>query len=283
MESTFGRGLFTAHASESEPAFTWLGQHSFILTLGSQVILVDPFLAEMPERLVPPMFEPAAANGVVSLVCCTHDHIDHIDPVAVGGLAQTTECTFLAPRSCRERMLALGVPEERLLLLDDRETVEHRGISIIGVKAAHELFETDADGHHAFLGLVLQADGVSVYHAGDTVWWEGLQARLRNWKLDAAFLPINGRDAVRYRANVLGNMTYQEAADLAGGLDIRLVVPTHYGMFESNTENPQLFADYIDAKYPELKYQVPVLGRWTVIPSASTRIRNEAASDPGSG
>ncbi len=267
MESMFGRELFTAHSDAAKPAFTWLGQHSFILTLGPEVILVDPFLADMPERLVPPMFEPAAAQGIVSLVCCTHDHIDHIDPVAVSGLAEATDCSFLAPRSCRGRMLSLGVPEERLLLLDDQETVGHRGISITGVKAAHEFFETDEDGHHAFLGLVLQAEGVTIYHAGDTVWWEGLQARLRTWQLDAAFLPINGRDAERYRANVLGNMTYQEAADLAGGLDIRLVVPTHYGMFESNTLNPQLFADYVDAKFPDLRYQLPVLGRRSVVSS----------------
>lgn len=265
MMTALGRELFTAHADSDEPAFTWLGQHSFILTLGKQVILVDPFLADMPERLVPPLFSPAAAADIVSLVCCTHDHIDHIDPVAVSGLAQATDCTFVAPRACRERMLALDVPEERLLLLDDEETAEEHGVSITGVKAAHEFFETDEAGHHAFLGFVLEADGVVFYHAGDTVWWEGLQARLSNWRLAAAFLPINGRDAQRYRAGVLGNMTYQEAADLAGGLDVRLVIPAHFGMFRANTVDPQSFADYVSVKYPALRFRVPVPGRWTAV------------------
>src|SRR5690554_790717 len=102
-----GRELFETHWNGKEPAFTWLGQHSFILTVGSEVVLVDPFLSDVPERRVPPLFEPAAANGIVSLVCCTHDHLDHLDPVAVTGLARTTDCHFLAPRACRERMLAL--------------------------------------------------------------------------------------------------------------------------------------------------------------------------------
>ena len=48
-----GRELFSNHVIRPESAFTWLGQHSFILTLGEQVILVDPFLADLPERQVP--------------------------------------------------------------------------------------------------------------------------------------------------------------------------------------------------------------------------------------
>ncbi len=260
-----GRELFTTHVVRPEPAFTWLGQHSFILTLGNQVILIDPFLADLPERLVPPLFKPADAREIVSLVCCTHDHIDHIDPEAVTGLNLATSCHFLAPRACRERMLQLGVPESRLLLLDDLETITLGGLQVTGVKAAHEDFDVDAGGHHAFLGLILQAGDRTVYHAGDTVWWEGLQARLRDWHLDAAFLPINGRDGPRFRAGVLGNMTFQEAADLAGGINVDLVVPAHYGMFEFNDEDPERFADYMNAKYGDRRYMLPTVGRHTVL------------------
>src|SRR5690625_6700068 len=125
MSNARGRERVSPHSDSREPPLTWLGQHSFILTLGKQVILVDPFLADMPERLVPPLFSPAAAADIVSLVCCTHDHIDHIDPVAVSGLAQATDCTFVAPRACRERMLALDVPEARLLRMDAERWEEH--------------------------------------------------------------------------------------------------------------------------------------------------------------
>lgn len=258
-----GRNLFEQHAGQRRPAFTWLGQHSFILTVGAEVVLVDPFLSDVPGRLVPPLFEPAAANELVSLVCVTHDHLDHLDPEAIMGLAMSTDCHFLAPRSLRGRMLEHGVDENRLLLLDDLESVDFRSLTITGVKAAHEDFQVDARGHHLFLGLVLESQGVTMYHAGDTVWWEGLQGRLRSFRLDAAFLPINGRDAVRFRNDVLGNMTYQEAADLAGSLDLGLVVPAHFGMFADNTEEPGKFTDYLDVKYPQLRYEVPVPGQYT--------------------
>ena len=67
--------------------------------------------------------------------------------------------------------------------------------------------------------------------------------------IDAALLPINGRDGARYRRGCLGNMTFQEAADLAGELRPGLALPGHWDMFEDNPGDPQAFADYLDTKY----------------------------------
>jgi L-ascorbate metabolism protein UlaG (beta-lactamase superfamily) len=88
------------------------------------------------------------------------------------------------------------------------------------------------------------------YHSGDTLVYEGLLQTLRQWSLDVAFLPINGRDAVRYQSGCIGNMTYQEAVDLAGELEVGLAVPSHWDMFLANSEDPQRFVQYLAAKYP---------------------------------
>ena len=247
-----GNALFqTVSDCDDEAAFWWLGQHSFIVKMGAVRLLIDPFLTEMEERTVPPLFTPEDAAGAIDLVLCTHDHLDHIDPAAIPGLARHTEALFAAPRAHRERMLSLGVPSGRLRTLDDGETTEARGAAIHAIKGAHERFEETAEGLFPFLGYVVEAGGKTLYHAGDTLWWEGLQARLSRWSLDAAMVPINGRDAARYADDVMGNMTYQEAADLLGGLDVGLSVPAHYDMFAFNAEDPSLFADYMRVKYPE--------------------------------
>ena len=60
-------------------------------------------------------------------------------------------------------------------------------------------------------------------------------------------------------------MTYQEAADLAGALRPGLVVPAHFEMFESNREDPQLFADYVAAKYPRQKLLIPRHGERVIL------------------
>ena len=99
-----------------------------------------------------------------------------------------------------------------------------------------------------------------IYHAGDTVNYDGLLTRLQQFPLDVVFLPINGRDAGRFRRNCIGNLTYQEAVDLAGELRVRLAVPLHYDMFAANSEDPQKFADYLNAKWPGVRSWVGSVG-----------------------
>jgi len=90
-----------------------------------------------------------------------------------------------------------------------------------------------------------------IYHAGDTLRYEGMLPKLRAFgQIDAALLPINGRDAARYRRRCIGNMTFQEAVDLAGELGIRTAIPGHWDMFADNPGDPKAFADYLEAKYP---------------------------------
>lgn len=247
-----GRELFAAvEACSEEGAFWWLGQHSFIVKLGETVLLIDPFLMERGDRNVPPLFKPEDAASIVDLVLCTHDHTDHIDPAAIPGLAAETDARFVAPAAHRERMRSLDVPPDRLFVLDDGEVADLAEVRIHAIKASHEFFDQTDEGHFPFLGYVIEGGGRIVYHAGDTVWWEGLQSRLRRWDIDVAFVPINGRDARRYAKDIFGNMTYQEAADLVGGLQVKLVVPAHFDMFDKNAEDPGLFVDYVKVKYPD--------------------------------
>lgn len=245
-----GRELFDDVRQCREAAFWWLGQHTFVVRLGEACLLFDPFLSPLPERNVPPLFAPADAAGVVDLVLCTHDHLDHLDPEAIPGLARDTAAHFVAPRAHAARLRGLGVLPERFTGLDDGEAAEVAGVTVHAVKAAHEFFDRTAEGLHPHLGFVVEGAGKTVYHAGDTLWWEGLQARLSRWRLDLALVPINGRDARRYADDVMGNMTFQEAADLLGGLEVGLAVPAHYDMFDFNAEDPQRFVDYVAVKYP---------------------------------
>lgn len=250
-----GKALFDEVQGFNGSAFWWLGQHSFILKLDTTVVLIDPFLAEIEGRNVPPLFAPEDA-GSVQLICCTHDHLDHIDPFAVSSLARATHAVFIAPKACEARMRSLGVPEDRLVLLNADEVVEVAGLKVTAIKAAHEFFEMTAEGYFPYLGYVLERAGKTVYHAGDTVWWEGLQSRLSHWSFDVALVPINGRDAKRYKEGIIGNMTYQEAVDLLGGLKVSLNVPTHFDMFDSNREDPQKFVDYMAVKFPDKRVWV---------------------------
>ncbi len=249
-------------------AFWWMGQHSFVVRMGSHTTYIDPYLTPNDARRTPPLLRPdELANA--DFVLCTHDHGDHIDPGAIPGIAAAApNATFVAPRTARERMLSLQVDASRLVSLDADDEYVADGLRVTAIRGKHEHFDHDAALGYPYLGYVLESDGVTVYHAGDTIMYDGLIATLSKWDIDIAFLPINGRDARRLKANCLGNFTFQEAVDVAGDIGTRFAVPTHYEMFESNSADPQDFVDYLTAKFPGIETWVGEPGtRVTVGPA----------------
>ncbi len=235
--------------------FWWFGQMGFGIKLAGRLIFLDAFLSPHPGRNIPPAVDVHAAQSA-DIIFGTHDHIDHIDRDAWRHIARASSATrFVVPLVHRAGVAAdLGVPEDRVIGVDEERPATVDGITIRAVASAHEFLDTDpSTGLHPHLGFVLEADGLRLYHAGDCCMYEGLQAKLRALgPLDAMFVPINGRDGVRYRRHLIGNMTAQEAVDLVGAIRPRLAIPGHYEMFDGNRGDPGLFADYLDAKYPGL-------------------------------
>jgi L-ascorbate 6-phosphate lactonase len=134
------------------------------------------------------------------------------------------------------------------------------------VPAAHEFLDQDpVSGRYPYLGFVVAVNGCTVYHAGDTCLYEGIHERLRRVRPDVMILPINGRDARRLAAGCIGNMTYQEAADLAGGLAPGVVIPAHYDMFATNAGDVAAFSAYVRVKYPHQRVLVPSHGERVLI------------------
>jgi L-ascorbate metabolism protein UlaG (beta-lactamase superfamily) len=248
-------------------AFWWIGQMSYVVKIGGTVFYFDPYLAPRETRQVPPMLLPGEVTNA-DWVFGSHDHSDHIDPTAIPGIAQASpQARFVCSRVNRQRMESLGVPAERVVALDDGWTHEADGVRITAIAAQHEFFDVQAELGFPHLCFILECGGVTVFHAGDTLKYDGLSAKVSRWQIDVAFLPINGRDAVRFARKTIGNMTYQEAVDLAGDIQPRLTVPGHYDMFKHNAEDPKKFTDYMDVKFPRLKYWIGPHGEAAVLHS----------------
>jgi L-ascorbate metabolism protein UlaG (beta-lactamase superfamily) len=259
-------------------AFWWLGQQSFIVKLGSDILYLDPFLTPLKSRNTPPLLRPDELTNA-TLILGSHDHLDHIDRRCWPAIAAASpSAKFVVPKLLRGTIVRdLNLPDDRVLGVDEGLTVRAGSVTITAVPAAHEFLDTDPATHlHPYVGFIIEGNGICLYHAGDSCLYEGMQAALRRWKLDLAFLPINGRDAKRYASNCIGNMTYQEAADLAGAIRPGLTVPAHFDMFTGNSENPQLFIDYMKVKYPHLATMIPQHSQRTLFtakPAPSTPAR----------
>ncbi|MHC4883889.1 MAG: MBL fold metallo-hydrolase [Planctomycetota bacterium] len=251
----------------NECAFWWLGQQSFVLKVGETVALLDPYLSESPKRNQAPLLKPEEC-GFADLIFGSHDHTDHIDRAVWPAMAEAAPNTqFVVPQyHLPELSESLGIPLDRFVGMDDGRVESLCGLTITALASAHEFLDRHPDtGLHPFLGFVIEANGVRVYHPGDTCLYEGLTPKLQGMAPDLMFLPINGRDAERLAGGCIGNMTYQEAVDLAGAVGPALTVPTHWDMFTGNPGDPEAMKAYMEVKYPHLEALIPEYGARVVV------------------
>src|ERR1700722_17627021 len=205
-------------------AFWWMGQHTFIVKAGDKVIYIDPWFPDWPSRQTRPLLTPQEAK-YADLVLITHGHGDHLCPETLPYMVEASpNAFFVGPHTETERLLVeCRIPPERLLTVSADETVLHEGISVTVLKSKHEMFDEHPTLGFPYLGYVVEVNGVTFYHAGDTIPYEGMLTSLQKWPhLDALFLPINGRDAERFKTGCFGNLTFQESVELAGDLEAGL-------------------------------------------------------------
>ena len=215
------------------------------------VIFVDPYLTDsdgeggsLPRTFPPPLSPEEVINA--SAVLLTHDHIDHTDPDTILPLAGASpEARFVAPFTSRDTLVGAGLEENRIAVPEVGEPLEVAGARVTAVPSAHTELEHDPERGYPYLGYVVEWNGVTVYHAGDTVVYHGLIEALSAWHIDVALVPINGRDFFRTSRGIIGNTDFREAAELAETLDFGLIVPTHYDLISGNTADPGHFVSHL--------------------------------------
>lgn len=241
-------------------AMWWLGQMGLIVKSASTMIVIDYFAAPFQTRQTAAPIPAEEMEGVDAFLG-THNHIDHIDHPSWRIWAKTNpEAKFVFPRAHSRAVLNDGVAERNAVGLNAGESVRIGDMTIHAIPASHEFLEQDSTtGLFPHLQYIVECDGVRIHHAGDTVRYEGMMPAIKAFgHIDVELIPINGRDARRLTRNCIGNMTYQEAADLAGDVRPGLVIPGHWDMFADNSADPGLFKAYVEAKYKDgLSCRIP--------------------------
>ena len=233
--------LADVHAAGGPLDLWWLGQSGFLVHHDGRYLLLDPYLSDSLTRKYADTDKPHVRMtelvidpgrlGFVDVVTASHAHTDHLDADTLRAL----DAELVAPEAHRE--LARERAGREPAGIDDGGTVEIAGFSITAVPAAHEEIERDDEGRMLHLGYVVRCGPFALYHAGDTIPYEGMAERVGGG-IDVALLPINGRAPER---RVAGNLNGEEAAALAHEIGARLAVPMHFEMFEFNTEPPDAF------------------------------------------
>lgn len=178
----------------------WLGHDSFRLD-GSSTVYIDPW-------------KLAADAPPANLILITHDHYDHFSPDDIARLS-TSQTTLIGPASVTAKIDGVAA-----VTLSAGETATVGGVTVTAVPAYNldkfrqpgEVFHPRAAGG---LGYIVELDGRSIYHAGDT----DAIPEMRDVRCDVALLPVSGTYV----------MTAEEAAEACRMISAAAVVPMHYG------------------------------------------------------
>ena len=200
----------------------WIGQRGYIIKTEHTEIIIDPYLSDVVnrvagrERLVKAPIDPKEIKA--DAVICTHNHLDHLDVDAVAEMDPSL--LYITTYEGREKLKSLGRTNVRACTEGDSLLI--RDVEITAVHAKHSV---------EAIGVVLKAEGMTLYFSGDTLYDKELFS-IAEFQPDVTFICINGQ---------LGNMNVDEAVETAAEIGAKINVPNHYGMFASNTEDPEKF------------------------------------------
>jgi L-ascorbate metabolism protein UlaG (beta-lactamase superfamily) len=233
-----------------------LGQAGFVIKGGTTIVYIDPYLSDPRDaagksrRRFPVPLDPHAASHA-QVVLTTHEHSDHTDIATLGPLmAASASAILVTSPQGREIALQADIADERIRLGRLGERVEIAGLAYTATPAAHYSYEVDQHRHARWMGFLIECNGVTLYHSGDTVVIPQIFEALAGQTIDIAMLPINGRDFFREQRQIVGNLWPGEAIDLAVQLKTRVLLGIHNDLFAGNRVNPGMLFDELDRRAP---------------------------------
>lgn len=245
-----------------------LGQMGLAIKGPDGLLVIDACLSDVVRerfgdfwvRGYPPPVEAGDLKGVTYLMA-SHEHLDHLDPLTIGpAAAASPTAKVIAPGWCAEPLAELGIGPNRHLAPPELQAIALPGTSarLTAVPSAHYELIHDTRLGYRWLGYLIEWNGVTVYHAGDTIIYPGYLDTLRALpKPDVAMIPVNGRDWYReVDIGATGNLMPEEAAYLARELGWDLVIPGHNDLYPNNAIPMGHIVDAMARYAPRQRYKI---------------------------
>ena len=198
--------------------------HSSIRFSKKKIIYFDPFKIE-------------ENYNDADVIFITHDHYDHyseedIDKVVKG------DTIIVVPEDLKTKLLKKEWKEENIITVRPNESYTAKNIEFKTIPA-YNVNKQFHPKENAWVGYLLEIEGITYYIAGDT----DMTEENKKVKCDVAFVPVGGTYT----------MDYQEAAELINEIRPEIAVPTHYGSIVGEREDGIKFLKLVN---PEIKVEI---------------------------
>ncbi len=226
-------------ARRDELGVTFIGHSSFFLQLGGKNILVDPNFARwifVLKRLRRPGLRLRELPPI-DAVLVSHAHFDHLHRPSLRAIARLTRWhsgkrpVIVVPRNVRDLVSDLGYG--RVVELDWWQSLRLGHVEVTHVPSRHWGARIVRDMHRGYGGYVLSASQHSLYHAGDTAYFEGFREIGERLQPQLAMLPIGAYNPASFREV---HTSPEDAVQAFVDLGSRWMIPMHYGTFRLSQE-----------------------------------------------
>lgn len=231
------RELVTAEGGEL--GITFIGHSGFLIQIGGNNVLVDPNFANwifILKRLRRPGLQIKKLPPI-DFVLISHAHFDHLNRRSLRAIAKRTRQltgrapVAIVPKNVSELVQDLGF--EQVTEMSWWQTLQENGIEITHTPASHWGARMLNDFHRGFGGYVVRSSAHSVYHSGDTAYFDGFRAIGAKLNPEIALLPIGAYDPPSFR-NV--HTSPEDALQAFLDLGANVMIPMHYGTFKLSHE-----------------------------------------------
>lgn len=188
----------------------YLGHSAFEIETKGKKILIDPFLIQMPN------YKPENIYNIF----VTHGHGDHLGSSIE--ISKSTGAPITAVFELANYCSKKGVKTIDMGLGAWRDYSWGRAIL---VPAFHSSSTPEGDYAGCPCGVVLEIEGQTIYHAGDTCLNSEMKVIGEIYQPDVAMLPIGGKYT----------MDIEHAVIASEWLGVTAVIPMHYNTFEAIT------------------------------------------------
>ena len=226
-------------AHTGQMALTFIGHSSFFAQIGGSNVIIDPIFTRWL-FLLKRLRRPGLRIGdlpVIDVVLVSHAHFDHLHRPSLRAIVRNNRRkhapapVIVVPRNVSDLVSDLGF--RRIVELDWWDEYREGKLLITHTPSRHWGARIIRDMHRGYGGYVLRSGEHSLYHAGDTAYFNGFREIGRRLAPEIALLPIGAYHPASFR-NVHTNPADAVRAFL--DLEARWMAPMHYGTFRLSHE-----------------------------------------------
>jgi L-ascorbate metabolism protein UlaG (beta-lactamase superfamily) len=215
----------------NQVSITWIGHASFLIQTAEHSILIDPNWAKwlkVIKRIKHPGLEIHDLPAI-DLVLVTHAHFDHLDRRTLRTVAR--DQPIIVPEHVGNLVHDLGFDHVREL--SAWQSFQLGSLKITLTPAKHWGARILHDNHRGFGGFLIEYEGRSILHSGDSSYFEGFREIGEKANVEIALLPIGAYDAPSKRDV---HMNPEQALQAFLELRAQTMVPMHFGTFRLSYE-----------------------------------------------